>query len=91
MSSLEGNIPNPFRARTEFTWAIARPGRVRLEIFNVRGQLVRTLVDAVRAPGRYRYQWDGRDQRGAPVASGSYFYRLTANGFTETRRMIRIR
>ena len=47
-----------------------------------------TLVDADRAPGTYRVTWDGRDDGGSQVASGVYFYRITWNGMSETRRMV---
>jgi len=54
----------------------------------VRGQLVRTLVDALKPAGRYSIQWDGRSNNGAQVASGVYFYRLRANDFVQTRKMV---
>ena len=61
---------------------------VRLQIFNLRGALVRTLVDGVREPGSYRLQWQGDDDHGRPVASGFYFYRLSTPSFKATRKMI---
>ena len=59
-----------------------------LKIFNLLGQEVRTLVDEVKEPGHYTLIWDGRDGYGNNVASGVYFYRLTAENFTATKRMM---
>jgi histidinol-phosphate aminotransferase len=91
MTALGGNYPNPFNRRTQVWCSIARGGRVRLEIFNIQGRRVRTLVDDHRAPGHYVFDWDGRDERGVAVAPGSYFCRLTVGDFSQTRRMILVR
>ena len=61
---------------------------MRLEVYNVSGQLVRVLVDGSQGRGVYRVRWDGKDQNGTRISSGVYLYRLTANGFTATRRML---
>jgi len=61
---------------------------VILSVYTATGREVTTLVDQVQGPGEYRVVWDGRDQKGAEVASGVYFYRLTWNGSSETRRMV---
>jgi hypothetical protein len=61
---------------------------VTLEIFNIRGQRVRTLVSGVKEPGHHSIVWDSTDGRGQSVSSGIYFYRLTAGDFVETRRML---
>lgn len=91
VNSLDGNFPNPFNQRTRISYQVAKGGRVRLEIFNVRGQHVRTVVDELKVPGRYDFDWDGRDRKGLSMASGSYFYRLTVGGFSQTRRMILVK
>ena len=62
-------------------------GRVRLEVFNVVGQRVRTLVAGRLAAGEHRVKWDGRDETGGLVSSGIYFYRLRAGTFEQIRRM----
>jgi len=67
------------------------PIRTTLKIYNVLGQLVRTLVDEEKLPGRYEVLWDGKDDRGKEVTSGVYFYRLESSGSTETRKMILLR
>jgi hypothetical protein len=61
---------------------------ISLKIYNIRGQLVRTLVNAEMMPGRYRVVWDGRDDRGKEVASGIYFCKLTAGSRCLVRKMI---
>ncbi|MBM3261922.1 MAG: T9SS type A sorting domain-containing protein [candidate division Zixibacteria bacterium] len=61
---------------------------VQLTIFNLLGQEIRTLVKAVQPPGYHEVVWDGCDRNGVAVGSGVYLYRLTTNGFTETRRMM---
>ena len=61
---------------------------VRLKIFDVRGLLVRTLVDDVRPAGRHSAVWKGRDDAGRAVASGVYFYRISAGEYRATRRMV---
>jgi len=84
-------IPNPFNPITEISYGIpleASLSRVILSVYTATGREVTTLVDQVQGPGEYRVVWDGRDQKGAEVASGVYFYRLTWNGSSETRRMV---
>ena len=66
----------------------ASGGKVRLQIFDVAGRLVRTLVDGMETPGEKRVTWDGRNSRGSHVATGVYFYRMDAPGFTKTRKMV---
>ena len=84
--ALEQNYPNPFNARTVFRYHLpgrASPGGkvpVRLDIYNVRGQLVRQLVEAHQAPGIYQVVWDGTDSDGFAAGSGLYFCRLQAAG-----------
>jgi hypothetical protein len=82
------NFPNPFNPTATIRFEIARPEHVRLKVFDVAGRLVRTLVDEPRQPSAYVVVWDGTDDRGGPVASGVYFYRMTAGSFVETRKMM---
>jgi len=87
-SSLDQNAPNPFNEGTTISYSLAHDGPVRLEVYNVLGRRVKTLVDGFQSAGRHNVRWDGRDHRGRPAASGVYFYRLTAGKFTESRKMI---
>jgi len=84
-------VPNPFNPVTEISYGIPMSdgaSRVRMNVYDVLGRNVRTLVDADQAPGIYRVTWDGCDDRGVAVASGVYFYRVTWNGKSETNRMV---
>ena len=90
-SELYPNAPNPFNSSTLIAYDLASPGRVRLEIYNVLGQPVHTLVDQVQAAGAYQASWNGRDRRGAAVAAGVYLVRLSYPGGAQTRRLVYIR
>lgn len=59
-----------------------------LKIYNIRGQIVRTLVDEPKRTGSYEVIWDGKDEAGAEVASGVYLHKLTAGEYTESQKMI---
>lgn len=85
---LAQNYPNPFNPTTEIAFAIPNPADVKLEIYNVLGQKVRTLVNERKTTGRYQMIWDGRNNSGVIVASGVYFYRLSAGTFVKSRKMI---
>ncbi len=82
------NYPNPFNPETTILFFLPYPGRVRLDIFNVRGQRIITLLEGHRDPGEHRVVWDGRDERGNRVSSGIYFYRIKAGELTEQKKMI---
>jgi flagellar hook assembly protein FlgD len=85
---LEQNVPNPFNPSTQIVYTVRAAGlRVDLDVFDVRGRLVRTLVDGRPSSGRVVVVWDGRDDDGREAPSGVYFYRLTAGRTTVTRRM----
>jgi hypothetical protein len=93
---LSSNFPNPLRpselnASTEISYDLSQPGEVKIEIFNLLGNHVRTLVHQLHAAGRYSIYWDGRNQAGKIVPSGIYIYRLTAGGFTQSRRLLLLR
>ncbi|NUN70112.1 MAG: choice-of-anchor D domain-containing protein [Bacteroidetes bacterium] len=81
--SLEQNYPNPFNPSTTIGFTVPASGRVTLRIFNALGQMVKELIAADLAAGQYSIPWNAAEQ-----ASGVYFYRLTAGGRTETRRML---
>ena len=69
--------PNPFGRASEISYGVpASGGSVALRVYNVAGQLVRTLADGAATPGYHRVSWDGRDDNGAAVKAGVYFYRL---------------
>jgi hypothetical protein len=82
------NYPNPFNPSTVIGYEISTPGFVSLRIYDVRGKLVRTLVDENRAAGPHEVTWNGRTGTGAAVASGNYYYRLETAGEILVRRMV---
>ncbi len=86
--SLSQNYPNPFNANTRIEFALREPGNVRLDIFNILGQKVATPVNEYLTAGLKRVDWDGTDETGQAVASGMYFYRLSAGNFTEMKKMV---
>lgn len=88
--TLSQNYPNPFNPTTTIEYTISQAGheRISLEIFNVIGQRVTTLVDKVEGPGTYQVDWDGTASAGGSVASGIYFYRLVRGDESVTRKMV---
>jgi hypothetical protein len=87
----EPACPNPFLGSTNLQYTIPRAEHVTIAVFDIRGRRIRRLVDEVLAPRRYVAAWNGSDDSGRPVASGTYFCRLTAGSHSETRRMVLIR
>jgi len=86
------NSPNPFGPTTTLHYDLPdHTTALELSIYNLKGQKVRTLANGPSAAGRYRSVWDGRDDRGAPVASGVYFYVLTADGERVRGRTVLLR
>ncbi len=87
--ALGRNCPNPFNATTKIAYDVpAAGGHVTLRIYEVSGRLVRTLADRVETPGKKTAIWDGHSNQGQRVASGVYFFRMTAPGFEKTSRMV---
>ncbi len=84
---LAQNYPNPFNPSTTISFALPTSGIAKVEIFNLLGQLIATPFDEVAAAGQHVVTWDGRSDAGKTVASGIYFYRLTADNFTDTKKM----
>ncbi|MBW7996770.1 MAG: T9SS type A sorting domain-containing protein [Candidatus Glassbacteria bacterium] len=92
VAALVQNYPNPFNPSTTIAYDIPDSEtsgvKVQLRVFNVRGQVVKTLVDAVKDAGHYVVQWDGNNDTGESVSSGVYFYRIKAGNFVSTRKMV---
>jgi hypothetical protein len=89
--SLSQNFPNPFNPVTTIRYSMKGRGIASLKIYNVAGQLVRTLVNEIKDPGVYKVDWDGRNNRGSTVASGVYFYKMEAKEFRSTKKMVLLR
>ena len=86
--SLSENYPNPFNPQTQINYALPRECNVKVTIFNLLGRRVRVLVDEHQSAGYKTVHWDGNDERGVEVASGIYFYRIQAEDFAQTRKML---
>jgi hypothetical protein len=88
---LAQNYPNPFNPMCTIRYDIPHAGKVTLRVFDVDGSLARTLVDGWREPGKYSEIWDGKADDGTALPSGVYFYRLEADDFVATRKMVLLR
>lgn len=88
INSLAQNYPNPFNPSTTIKYSIKEHAHVLLKIYNVAGQLMKTLVDEEKDPGVYAMQWNGRNNSGDPVASGVYFYKLITKDFSKTKKLV---
>ncbi len=88
---LSQNFPNPFNAETRIAFDLPVASEVRLEIFNILGERVRTLVDAEVAAGAHSVVWDGRNESSRQVVSGIYFYQIEIGPLQGTRRMLLLR
>ena len=85
---LVGASPNPFNPVTKVAYGVPFDTEVRLVVYNVAGQVVRTLVDGAVEAGYHTAVWDGRDERGKSAASGVYFCRMEADGFDDSTKMV---
>ncbi|MCB5279544.1 MAG: carboxypeptidase regulatory-like domain-containing protein [Candidatus Cloacimonetes bacterium] len=88
VTALNGNYPNPFNPETTISYDLKEAAPVQLDIFNLKGQLVRTLVNENQAAGRYRIVFDAKDFRGNRLSSGVYFYRMRTGSYINTRKML---
>ncbi len=86
--ALAPNYPNPFNPSTTIRYQIPEQTHVQLQIFDIQGRLIRTLVNAVQNAGYYEIRWDGTTDSGQAVSSGKYIYRLKTNRFTQSRQML---
>lgn len=85
---LAQNMPNPFNPSTTISYEVPESGAVKLVVYNLLGQQVRTLVNDEIEAGYHSVAWDGADEFGRQVASGIYIYRMNAGDFTATKRMM---
>jgi hypothetical protein len=88
---LKSNYPNPFNPSTTIEYSIANDSPVNLSIYNVNGQLIRTLVSEFQKSNTYSVVWDGKDSNGNPVESGVYFSRIIASKFEQSKKLILLR
>ncbi|KAA3606483.1 MAG: T9SS C-terminal target domain-containing protein [Calditrichaeota bacterium] len=85
---LAQNFPNPFNPSTTINFQIKKDQRVKLQVYNLNGQLVKELLNDKKNKGSYSVKWNGTDSFGNQVSSGTYFYKILAGTFTQTNKMI---
>ncbi len=87
-TELKSNYPNPFNPETNIAFSMKEAGAVTLEVYNVKGQLVRTLINDVKAAGNHTVVWNGKDNNGRSVSSGIYYYKMNTGKYSSTKKMI---
>jgi hypothetical protein len=90
-TTLHNNYPNPFNPETTIAYSVKERELVNIEIFNVKGQLVKNLVKSIQEPGNHTVVWDGNDNKGCPVSSGVYYYKMNAGRYSCTKKMMMIK
>jgi len=86
--SLGQNYPNPFNPNTKIEFSLVKPGMVEVSVYNLLGQLIKTLHCGELSAGRHSVVWNGTDMADSPVASGTFFYRLKSEGGILNRKMV---
>ena len=90
-SRLSQNYPNPFNPVTHISYQVLTAERVELNIFDMMGRKLKSLVSTVQSPGSYSVTWDGRDEMGTKMTSGVYIYKLQTSDFIESKKMLMIK
>jgi len=85
---LYANYPNPFNPETTISFFLMRDSYVNVDIYNIRGQKIKSLVSEFKTAGSHHVVWNGTDENGLPVSSGIYFHKMQSNDFTATKRML---
>jgi flagellar hook assembly protein FlgD len=86
--TLEQNYPNPFNPETKISFELPKASRVVLKVFNLQGQEIRTLLNEEKPAGAFEALWDGKDNAGRQMPSGTYLYRIEAQGLVQTKKMV---
>ncbi|MGK9476562.1 FlgD immunoglobulin-like domain containing protein [Melioribacter sp. OK-6-Me] len=89
--SLEQNYPNPFNPTTIITYTLPEMSEVQIKIYDILGREVRNLINEVKSAGKHSILWDGKDNSGNRVNSGTYFYQIKAGNFVQTRKMLMVK
>jgi hypothetical protein len=88
VTKLYNAFPNPFNPNTNIRYSLKEAGKVKIEIYNMKGQIIKNFSQEHNSPGFYQISWDGRDENGKLVSSGIYLYRLTTGKYTAAKKMI---
>ena len=87
-TELHTNYPNPFNPSTTINFTLSVASNIQIDIFNIKGQKIKTLLNEYRSMGNHNVVWDGKNDAGISVSSGIYFYTIKTDNFTATRRMV---
>ncbi len=90
-TTLHGAYPNPFNPRSTVVFSIEKPGKVNIDIFNARGQKVRSFEGNYAVSGRYSFIWDGKDDMGRALGSGIYHYRMRSDNYKAMRKLMLVK
>ena len=85
------NYPNPFNPTTTISYSLPLEGNISLNVYNVKGQLVRQLIDGSQLEGHYEVVWNGKDNNEKSVSSGIYFYKLSTKDETIMKKMLMLK
>ncbi|MFQ5607374.1 MAG: T9SS type A sorting domain-containing protein, partial [Candidatus Zixiibacteriota bacterium] len=85
---LGANYPNPFNPSTRIPYSLHVKGHVRIDVYNLLGEHVRTLIDRTQSSGAHEVEWDGISVNGVTAPSGMYFYRIRTKSFSSARKML---
>ncbi len=85
---LNNAYPNPFNPETSISYSLPKSSTVTIEVYNAKGQLIRTLVNETRAAGNHNIVWNGTDNNNHPVSSGIYFYKMRSDSYVSTKKMV---
>jgi flagellar hook assembly protein FlgD len=88
---LDQNYPNPFNPSTTISYVLSQNSHVVLTIYNTKGEMVYNLVNEFQVAGKYKLHWNGLNSAGAKVASGIYFYKITASKYSTFKKMLFLR
>ncbi len=86
--SLNQNYPNPFNPSTQISFIVNEYGHVKIDIYNIKGEKIKTLVDELCSPDDHQVTWNGTDDKGNSVASGIYFYKMKTDNYENIKKMI---
>ncbi len=88
---MKHNYPNPFNPETTINFELPQNSQVNLNIYNIKGQLVKPVVSSVRSAGSHSVLWSGTNDINQPISSGIYFYKLVTGTFSEIKKMVLLR